>query len=120
MPAFSGALVCSAMQDFVDAVLVNNQPPSRDLEKELGEGAPLPVKYDPEKIIALGVTPEPHPLLSDSEHLHHDPEALARVIMLWFYGRKGRSKPPRLPSDEPPKATIMAKAEELAGAKSIH
>ncbi|HEY9682098.1 MAG TPA: gluconeogenesis factor YvcK family protein [Oculatellaceae cyanobacterium] len=84
-----------AVQDFVDAVLVNSQPPSRDLEKELGADAPLPVKYDPEKIVELGVTPEPHPLLSTSEHLHHDPDTLARVIMLWFYRRKGRTKPVR-------------------------
>ncbi|HEY9753531.1 MAG TPA: hypothetical protein V6C97_00060, partial [Oculatellaceae cyanobacterium] len=38
-----------------------------------------------------------HPLLSNSEHLHHDPDTLARVIMLWFYRRKGRTKPGRHP-----------------------
>ena len=105
------------VQEFVNAVLVNSQPPGRDLEKELGENAPLPVKYDPEKIIALGVTPEPHPLLSKSEHLHHDPEALARVIMLWFYGRRGRNKTTRRAHDEPPQPPIKTKPEEMARAK---
>jgi uncharacterized cofD-like protein len=114
-----------AAQEFVDAVLVNSQPPGRDLEKELGADAPLPVKYDPENIIALGVTPEPHPLLSMSQHLHHDPDALARVIMLWFYRRKGRTKPTRrTPFDSSAVAAIKTGkpvAEEItpvAGAKA--
>jgi 2-phospho-L-lactate transferase/gluconeogenesis factor (CofD/UPF0052 family) len=94
--------------DFIHAVLVNSQSPGRDLEAEMGSSAPQPVKYDAEKIVALGVTPEPHPLLSDSLHMHHDPEALARVIMLWFYARKGRSKPPRRPSDDQPKPPLEA------------
>jgi uncharacterized cofD-like protein len=94
--------------DFMNAVLVNSQSPGRDLEAEMGTSAPQPVKYDPEKIVALGVTPEPHPLLSDSLHLHHDPEALARVIMLWFYGRKGRNKPPRRPAEDRTKTALDA------------
>jgi uncharacterized cofD-like protein len=99
--------------DFMNAVLVNSQPPGRDLEAEMGASAPQPVKYDPEKITGLGVSPEPHPLLSDSLHMHHDPEALARVIMLWFYGRKGRNKLTWRPPDEPTKIALNAK--QMAG-----
>jgi uncharacterized cofD-like protein len=106
----------SEAHDFMNAVLVNSQAPGRELESEDGEDAPKPVKFDPDKILALGVTPEPHPLLSDSLHLHHDPESLARVIMLWFYGRKGRNKITRRPPEEPPK--IILDAKQMVGTKS--
>jgi hypothetical protein len=105
--------------EFVNAILVNSQPPARELEKEACGDAPLPVRYDPDRIIALGVTPEPHPLLSDSEHLHHDPETLARVVMLWFYDRKSRNKPARRSTLEIVKQSALEKtSQSLAAVES--
>ncbi len=72
------------------AVLVNNQVPMVEFKVTNNGAAPAPVSYDPDRLQALGVPPEPHPLLTDAATLHHDPEKLARAIMLWFYRKKNK------------------------------
>jgi uncharacterized cofD-like protein len=77
-----------SVASFVHAVLVNNQPLTKPYDGEFNDDPPTPVQCDPEKIAQLGVVPEPHPLLGDSSSFHHDPDKLARALMLWFYRKK--------------------------------
>ncbi len=77
------------------AVLVNSVVPDVQAKSASGADGPKQVVLDPEKLDVLGVMPELGPLLSNPSILHHDPDMLARAIMLWFYKmRKNKILPP--------------------------
>jgi uncharacterized cofD-like protein len=82
-----GSVLASSL---MHAVLANDQLPTAEVKPASGGELPMPVSYDPERVKMLGVPPEAHPLLTSSQGLHHDPEKLARVIMLWFYRKKNK------------------------------
>jgi uncharacterized cofD-like protein len=100
----------------IHAVLVNSQVPNAQIKPTTGGEVPKAVTYDPDKLAVLGVLPEPHPLLTNASTLHHDPDKLARSIMLWFYRkRKNKIAAPddtKPPTDEQP-GTPLARVESL-------
>lgn len=73
----------------VEAVLVNDQIP------QVEEGAVVePVRYDPDRLRDYGVIPIRRPLISQQTKGHHDPEKLAKTVMLWHlrHGRRPQKK----------------------------
>jgi uncharacterized cofD-like protein len=79
----------SMTRKLLQAVLVNDQAPS------ILESNPLcaPVRYDPERIEELGITPIRKALINETVSSHHDSAKLAEVIMLWFFNRKDEHEP---------------------------
>ncbi len=76
---------------YINAVLVNDELPSGQAN-DGHYGASVPVNFDPDRLRELNVVPVRRALLSPTLSGHHDPNKLARVIMLWFH-RKKRRKP---------------------------
>ncbi|MBI2809249.1 MAG: YvcK family protein [Candidatus Melainabacteria bacterium] len=74
---------------YINAVLVNDELPTTQTGDE-HQGASAPVKYDPDRLRKLSVVPVRRALLSPTLSGHHDPNKLARVIMLWFHRKKRR------------------------------
>lgn len=71
----------------VETVLVNDQTPVVD------ESSPVThVRFDRERLREFGVFPIRRPLISQSTSGHHDPEKLAKTLMLWHL-RHGRRAP---------------------------
>ncbi len=85
---------------FIDRVLVNLVP-----GEDLAALPPGMVRFDPERLKALGVRPMLRELGSKGLPGHHDPEKLAAALMLW-YVRRSRSKGffPKRPPKQPPMA----------------
>jgi len=73
----------------MEAVLVNDQTP--DLEGKLPENI-KPVVLDNDRVRELGVVVIKRSLLSQKSIGHHDPDKLAKTIMLWHM-RHGRKQP---------------------------
>lgn len=71
---------------FIDRVLVNLVP-----GEDLSSAPQGFVRFDPDKLKALGVRPMLRELGSAGLPGHHDPEKLAAALMLW-YVRRNRSK----------------------------
>lgn len=76
-------------EHFIHAVLVNDQIPRLDPVAE--DPKRMPVVYDPEPLRRLGITAVCSPLLNSSFSGHHDPEKLAKALMLWFDEHKRKS-----------------------------
>ncbi len=70
---YGGANIC-------DYALVNAQRPRRLLDLYAVEGQ-LPVENDESAIRALGVEPIVAAVMSESEHVRHDPERLAQAVI---------------------------------------
>lgn len=67
----------------IDAVLVNDQLP------EIPVASPArPVHLDQEKVRSFGLIPVKRGLVSPESGVHHDPQLLSKVIMLWFFRTK--------------------------------
>lgn len=77
---------------YINAVLVNDEMPSAQAGDE-HHGASAPVRYDPDRLRKLAVVPVRRALLSPTLSGHHDPNKLARVIMLWYQRKRRRSRP---------------------------
>ncbi|HUY11191.1 MAG TPA: gluconeogenesis factor YvcK family protein [Candidatus Dormibacteraeota bacterium] len=69
----SGARLC-------DYAIINAERPKRLLDAYAGEGQ-IPVEIDDEAIRALGVEPIRASVISESEHVRHDPERLADAVI---------------------------------------
>lgn len=67
----------------VDRVLVHG-------DEHDGRNIPEPVRFDPEKLKALGARPMVRDVASVQSPGHHDPEKLAEALMLWYVRRKNR------------------------------
>ncbi len=78
----------SMTKKLLQVVLVNDQAPIK-LEPN---SACTPVRYDPERIEELGITPIRKPLINEAVSSHHDSAKLAEVIMLWFFKRKDENE----------------------------
>lgn len=89
---------CDQGFKLVEAVLINDQLPSVDSNYPA-----RPVRFDPERLKEFGVFPVRRPLVSQNAAGHHDPEKLAKVVMLWFIrqGRRPRTPPPAKTAAEP-------------------
>ncbi|MCA9805456.1 MAG: YvcK family protein [Cyanobacteria bacterium HKST-UBA02] len=69
----------------VDAVLVNDQPPTVPADYPAS-----PVTIDQDRLRKLAVIPIKRPLVTGDSGVHHDPARLSKIIMLWFYRAKRR------------------------------
>ncbi len=111
--------------DHVEALMLNSSTPAgegyrlmdtvlvSDIAKtaperlaNLPEGA-APVKFDAEKVRSLAVGAISKSIVSDAAVSHHDSLKLARVIMLWFFRKGIRRKPPK---KKPPNAKAIGTA----------
>lgn len=71
----------------IDAVLINDQLPV------IPAGSPArPVPFDADKIRSFGLAPVKRGLVTPESGVHHDPQQLSKIIMLWFF-RSKRRKP---------------------------
>jgi uncharacterized cofD-like protein len=75
---------------YINAVLVNDEMPGGQVADGHNYGTSVPVRYDPDRLSKLNVVPVIRALLSPTLSGHHDPNKLARVIMLWFHRKKRR------------------------------
>lgn len=67
----------------IDAVLVNDQLP------EIPTASPArPVHLDQERVRSYGLIPVKRGLVSPESGVHHCPQLLSKVIMLWFFRSK--------------------------------
>jgi uncharacterized cofD-like protein len=114
--------------DHVEALMLNSSTPAgegyrlmdtvlvSDISKTdperlnaLPDGA-APVRFDAEKVRSLAVGAISKSIVSDAAVSHHDSLKLARVIMLWFFRKGMRRKPPK---KKPPSA--KGKSTESGG-----
>jgi uncharacterized cofD-like protein len=102
----------------METVLVNDQTP--DFEGKIPAEV-KPVNLDSERIRDLGIVTLKRSLLSAKSVGHHDPDKLAKTIMIWHM-RHGRKQPIKAVSGKvAPKADSIAMSttdEELDGADS--
>jgi uncharacterized cofD-like protein len=63
-----------------DYVIVNSQPPQRLLAAYAEEGQG-PVTPDAERVTELGLTCIPAAVMSEKDHVRHDPDRLANVVL---------------------------------------
>lgn len=99
--------------DHVEAILSHSKTPSIAanrlmhgvLVNEYGRVVPdlpsgsKPVRFDPERLKELGVTPFRKVLVSEEAPTHHDPAKLAEVIMQFFAYKSKRKPPTKLKGD---------------------
>jgi uncharacterized cofD-like protein len=99
--------------DHVEALMLNSSTPAGEgyrlmdtvLVSDVSQTAPerlatlpagaAPVKFDAEKVRGLSVGAISKGIISDTAVSHHDPVRLARVIMMWFFRKGVRRKPPK-------------------------
>lgn len=80
---FSAGSQLGLPQRFLDRVLVHG-------DETKGVNIPEPVRFDPDKLKALGVRPMVRDVASEVLPGHHDPEKLAEALMMWYVQRKNR------------------------------
>jgi len=69
----------------IQAAVINDQLPEHKTEP-----ATTPVAFDSDRVRALGIAPLRKPLVNEAIGSHHDPERLAKEIMMWFFTKKSQ------------------------------
>lgn len=69
---------------YINAVLVNDEESTTQVD-DVHYGICAPVRYDPDRLRELNVIPVKRAIMSATLTGHHDPNKLARHIMLWYH-----------------------------------